>query len=156
MGEPVRIYDLALKMIHLSGYVPGEDIDLIVTGLRPGEKLYEELLDQKELLMPTHNDKIMIGKVRKHNFKMVNKKIGGLLEGLDQKGPCQLVKEMMEIAPEFVSVNSNYLSCNIMADINGAHNGNDNGIGKSKGNGNGKSHDPEFPTVQLSKLLAPE
>ena len=85
MGEPVRIYDLAKKMIRLSGYIPGQDIELIITGLRPGEKLYEELLDNKELLLPTHNDKILIGKVRKHDFNLVNNKIQGLLQDLDKK-----------------------------------------------------------------------
>ncbi len=148
MGEPVRIYDLAKKMIRLSGYIPGQDIELIITGLRPGEKLYEELLDNKELLLPTHNDKILIGKVRKHDFNLVNNKIQGLLQDLDKKSAHQMIKQMMNIAPEFVSVNSCYSECN--TGING------NSTVKTNGNENGKSTKLVNPEVQFNQLLAPE
>ncbi len=148
MGEPVRIYDLAKKMIRLSGYIPGQDIELIITGLRPGEKLYEELLDNKELLLPTHNDKILIGKVRKHDFNLVNNKIQGLLQDLDKKSAHQMIKQMMNIAPEFVSVNSCYSECNTR--ING------NSTVKTNGNENGKSTKLVNPEVQYNQLLAPE
>jgi len=108
MGEPVKIYDLAEKMISLSGFIPHKNIKIEVTSLRPGEKLYEELLDNKEELLPTHNDKILIGKVRPHDFSGVSQKISALLRDIDKKERCLLVKEMMEIVPEFKPVNSLY------------------------------------------------
>ncbi len=108
MGEPVKIYALAEKMISLSGFIPHKDIEISVTGLRPGEKLYEELLDNREELLPTHNDKILIGKVRKHDFQKVNKKITDLLTGLDDKSRQELVEEMMGIVPEFLPMNPLY------------------------------------------------
>ena len=64
MGEPVRIYDLAARMIRLSGLTPDKEIKIIETGLRPGEKLFEELLNDKETTLTTHHKKIMIAKVR--------------------------------------------------------------------------------------------
>jgi FlaA1/EpsC-like NDP-sugar epimerase len=108
MGEPVKIYDLAEKMISLSGFIPHKNIKIEVTSLRPGEKLYEELLDNKEELLPTHNDKILIGKVRPHDFAIVSQKINNLLKDLDKKERCLLVNEMMEIVPEFEPANSLY------------------------------------------------
>jgi FlaA1/EpsC-like NDP-sugar epimerase len=108
MGEPVRIHDLAEKMISLSGYVPNVDIDIKITGLRPGEKLYEELLDNKEELLPTYNDKIFIGKVRKHDYIQVSSEIGELLSNIDGKNCLDLVRQMMEIVPEFNPTNANY------------------------------------------------
>ncbi len=108
MGEPVRIYDLAEKMISLSGFVPHKDIKIEVSGLRPGEKLFEELLDNREELLPTHNDKILIGKVRPHKLKAVNRKINRLLNDIDKKDKCRLVEEMMEITPEFKPANPLY------------------------------------------------
>ena len=60
MGEPIRILDLAKKMIRLAGLIPGKDIELRFTGLRPGEKLFEELLNKEEEVIPTHNKKILI------------------------------------------------------------------------------------------------
>ena len=72
MGQPVKISDLAKNMIRLAGYVPGKDIEIVYTGLRPGEKLYEELLNQKELTIPTTNEKIMVAKVREYDFDKVS------------------------------------------------------------------------------------
>jgi FlaA1/EpsC-like NDP-sugar epimerase len=109
MGEPVKIYDLAAKMISLSGFVPNKDIEIKVTGLRPGEKLYEELLDNKEeVLRNTFNDKIMIGKDRKHDLRIMNNMIIDLLTGLDDLSRIRLVEKMMGIVPEFISTNSYY------------------------------------------------
>lgn len=110
MGEPVKIYDLAKKMIFLSGFIPNEDIKIEITGLRPGEKLYEELLNEQEGLLPTHNDKILIGKNEKYNYININKQIGHLLENVDALDAQTLVALMQDIAPEFVSQNSFYIN----------------------------------------------
>ncbi len=112
MGEPVKIYDLAKKMISLSGFVPEKDIQIKIVGLRPGEKLFEELLSNKEILQPTHNEKIMIGKDRKHDLEFLEKKIGILLEGIDYIESIQLVDQIRNIVPEFVSMNSYYSNKN--------------------------------------------
>jgi FlaA1/EpsC-like NDP-sugar epimerase len=108
MGEPVKIYDLAEKMISLSGLIPHKDIKIEVTSLRPGEKLFEELLDNKEELLPTHNDKILIGKIRPHDFKIVSHQINRLLSDMDRKDRFLLVKDMLEIVPEFKPANILY------------------------------------------------
>jgi len=111
MGEPVKIYLLAEKMISLSGFVPNRDIEIKITGLRPGEKLYEELLDNSEELMPTYNDKIFIGKVRKHEYKIVNQKIStmlGMLDNIDEDNCELLVKQIKNLVPEFSPNNSCY------------------------------------------------
>jgi FlaA1/EpsC-like NDP-sugar epimerase len=108
MGEPVRIYNLAEKMIFLSGFVPHKDIKIEISGLRPGEKLFEEVLNQQEDLLPTHNDKILIGKTKKHEFRVVNKKITFLIEAIDYSDNQKLVDLMQDIVPEFKSKNSFY------------------------------------------------
>jgi FlaA1/EpsC-like NDP-sugar epimerase len=109
MGEPVRIYDLAEKMISLSGFVPHQDIKIEIVGLRPGEKLYEELLSNSEIrLTNTYNEKIMIGKDKHHNLMDISEKINDLIEGMDEMSRYQLVKQMMRIVPEFNSMNSYY------------------------------------------------
>ena len=108
MGEPVKIYDLAEKMIFLSGFIPHRDIKIEVTKLRPGEKLFEEVLNDKENTLPTYNDKIMIGKVMKHDYKTVNKQIVKLLGCVDVCENQVLIDCMREITPEFKSQNSHY------------------------------------------------
>jgi FlaA1/EpsC-like NDP-sugar epimerase len=108
MGEPVKIYNLAEKMIFLSGFIPHKDIKIEITGLRPGEKLYEELLTDQEDLQPTHNDKILIGKNTKHSYYAVNRHINQLLGNADVYTNQALVDYMHEIVPEFVSQNSYY------------------------------------------------
>src|SRR5690606_23274648 len=75
MGKSVKIVDLAEKMIKLSGYVPYQDIDIKFTGLRPGEKLYEELLNDLENTLPTHHEKIMVAKVRENDYSYVTRQL---------------------------------------------------------------------------------
>ena len=79
MGEPIKIYDLAKKMIRLAGFVPDVDIPIVFTGLRPGEKLYEELLNQKEKTKETHHPKIMVATVREYDFDDVTVKTDDLI-----------------------------------------------------------------------------
>ena len=108
MGHPVKILDLAKKMIRLSGYTPGIDIKIVFTGLRPGEKLYEELLNKKEITIPTTNSKIMVAKVREFPFDEVSKQVDELVE-LATAGKTYLaVSKMKEIVPEYISNNSPY------------------------------------------------
>ena len=105
MGKPVKIYDLASKMIKLS-HMP--DVQIEITGLRPGEKLYEELLATKENTVPTEHPKIMRAKVREYTEEEVNKEIGKLLEILPSCNDFDIVKQMKVIVPEFKSNNSVY------------------------------------------------
>ena len=108
MGKPVKILDLARNMIRLAGYVPEKDIQIVFTGLRPGEKLYEELLNQKETTLPTSNDKIMIARVRESDYDSVSKDIDQLIETSRSSKPFTTVKLMKKIVPEFISNNSIY------------------------------------------------
>ncbi|MGZ3776999.1 MAG: polysaccharide biosynthesis protein, partial [Mucilaginibacter sp.] len=108
MGEPVRITDLALKMIKLAGLQPERDIKIVYTGLRPGEKLYEELLNMGELTMATHHPKIKIAKVITYPYKQVVTDIGELLELNEKHDDTALVYKMKEIVPEFISKNSHF------------------------------------------------
>ncbi|RNC88705.1 MAG: polysaccharide biosynthesis protein [Allomuricauda sp.] len=106
MGDSVRIFDLAKNMIKLSGLRYPEDIDIEITGLRPGEKLYEELLANGENTLPTYNKKIMISKVRDLDYGMVRSKIDELcLSNIFFNE--NTIKIMKEIVPEYVSNNSN-------------------------------------------------
>ncbi|RYD80902.1 MAG: polysaccharide biosynthesis protein [Sphingobacteriales bacterium] len=108
MGEPVKIVDLAKKMIILSGLRPGKDIQIIYTGLRPGEKIKEELLNNKEKTLPTHHEKIMIGKVREYPFPVVAKEIQELINMLGTELDKTMVAKIKTIVPEFISNNSIY------------------------------------------------
>lgn len=108
MGSPVKIYNLAEQMISLSGFIPHEEIKIEETGLRPGEKLYEELLESSEETQPTSNPKIMIGKIREFDYRWAEKKINDLINNLNQEDDWQLVRRMKEIVPEFVSQNSQF------------------------------------------------
>ena len=107
MGKPIRIYDLAVKMIKLSGLTLGKDIQIAFTGLRPGEKLYEELLANKENTIETPNPKIMIAKVRTYQYDEVVKEIDDLI-ALKNGDPFAIVRKMKEIVPEYVSKNSQF------------------------------------------------
>ena len=108
MGHPVKILDLAKNMIRLAGYIPGEEIPIVFTGLRPGEKLYEELLNQKETTIPTSNEKIMVARVREFEFDAVNKEINSLIDLASHNKPFMTVQKMKDIVPEFISKNSVY------------------------------------------------
>jgi FlaA1/EpsC-like NDP-sugar epimerase len=108
MGESVKIVDLAKKMIKLSGLELGKDIQLTFTGLRPGEKLYEELLTIDENNLPTHHGKIMIGKVREYNFDNINLELNELVELFASQDNLKIVAKMKEIVPEYRSNNSEF------------------------------------------------
>jgi FlaA1/EpsC-like NDP-sugar epimerase len=105
MGESVKIFDLAKNMIKLSGLKYPEDIDIKITGLRPGEKLYEELLANGENTLPTYHKKIMIGKTRELDYVYVRSKIDELCVS-NMFFNETTVKIMKEIVPEYVSNNS--------------------------------------------------
>ncbi len=108
MGDPVRIYDLATKMIQLTGREPGRDIQIQITGLRPGEKLYEELLNNKEEVIPTHHAKILIAKNASFDHVKMSTAINNLLLSADAYDDEQVVMAMKKIVPEFISNNSIY------------------------------------------------
>lgn len=108
MGKPVKIYDLACRMITLAGLRPGEDIEIIETGLRPGEKLYEELLNDKECTIATHHKKIMIAKVQTYDYENVVESLERLYELAQDGDVHDLVMEMKHIVPEFHSQNSQW------------------------------------------------
>ncbi len=108
MGQSVKIYDLAKRMIHLSGFKFPEDIDIHITGLRPGEKLYEELLANGENTTPTYHEKIMIAKNQKINFQQVLKKITELCSANKTYNNDKTVTLIKAIVPEYISNNSKY------------------------------------------------
>ena len=108
MGQPVKILDLARNMIRLAGYTPEKDIRIVFTGLRPGEKLYEELLNQKETTIPTANEKIMVARVREFEFDEVSKAVDQLIETSRHSKPFTTVTLMKKLVPEFISNNSIY------------------------------------------------
>ena len=108
MGKAVRIIDLAKKMILLAGFQPYKEIDIEVIGLRPGEKLYEELLNDNSKTLPTYNEKIMIALVQTYNYDTTQNHIEELKMLLESKDNNGLVQKMKDIVPEFISMNSQY------------------------------------------------
>ena len=108
MGSPVKIVNLARKMIRLAGYIPEVDIKIEFTGLRPGEKLYEELLNNKEITQNTHNPKIMIAAVHQYDFETVSAQIDELIQYSLHSKNFLTVSLMKKIVPEFLSKNSQY------------------------------------------------
>ena len=109
MGEQVKIYDLAEKMIRLSGKVPERDIRIIETGLRPGEKLYEEVLNVQEDTLPTYHKKILIAKVRAYSFNYVKPTVEELIDiALRYTLPKEVVLRLKLLIPEFKSQNSEF------------------------------------------------
>ena len=108
MGEPVRIVDLAYKMIKLAGFIPEEEIKIEVVGLRPGEKLFEELLSNASTTLPTHHQKIMIAKDTTENYISLNEAILELIDLANENKSDALVIKMKQIVPEFISLNSKF------------------------------------------------
>ena len=108
MGKSIRIADLAKKMIKLSGLTLGKDIQIVFTGLRPGEKIYEELLADKETTLPTHHQKIMIAKVREYDLTVFEKNIEELIDLFKLQNNEPIVRKMKDMLPEYVSANSEY------------------------------------------------
>ena len=108
MGRPVKIADMARRMIELSGFDPDKEISIIYTGLRPGEKLYEELLSNKENTLPTAHNKIRVAKVREYNYFDVVNELNKLNELAARVNIPDMVKMMKDIVPEFVSRNSEF------------------------------------------------
>ena len=105
MGKPVRIADLAKRMIKLSG---AKNVEIKFTGLRPGEKLYEEVLNELEGTKPTFHEKIRIAEVREYDYAQVSQDIDDLIELSKQYDDMATVKKMKEIVPEYKSNNSIY------------------------------------------------
>jgi FlaA1/EpsC-like NDP-sugar epimerase len=107
MGDSVKIIDLAKKMIQLSGLQPDKDIEIQFTGLRPGEKLYEELLNDSESIIPTHHDKIMKAKVAQNNYFFILEELNKLNELINvAASENTIVSSLKNIVPEFISQNS--------------------------------------------------
>jgi FlaA1/EpsC-like NDP-sugar epimerase len=106
MGKSVKIMDLAKKMIRLSGLTLNKDIQIVTTGLRPGEKLYEELLNDGENTIPTHHAQIMIGKVIEYDFSEVDEHIDELISLFDSQENFKIVAKLKQLVPEYVSNNS--------------------------------------------------
>ncbi len=107
MGKPVKITDLARKMIRLAGFTPDEDIKIVYTGLRPGEKLYEELLNKAELTLPTHHEKIKIARVMV-SHRRIRPEIEALIKMSNYAETDELVKKMKALVPEYKSKNSRF------------------------------------------------
>ena len=108
MGEPVNISYLAERMIRLAGFSPHQDIEIIYTGLRPGEKLYEEVLAQEETTQPTYNRKIKIANVRKYDYGFVCQHLAELTSSALTFDDDNAVKIMKKLVPEYISTNSVY------------------------------------------------
>lgn len=118
MGKPVKILDLAEKMIRLSGWEPYHDIDIKITGLRPGEKLFEELLNDSSTTLPTHHPKILIAKMPALKFDDVKKKVKEIIKNATQHDDIRVVKLLKELVPEFKSENSSFEKLDMTNDTN--------------------------------------
>ena len=109
MGKPVKILDMAVRMIELAGLKPYEDIKIEFTGLRAGEKLYEELLSDSELSIPTSHEKVLIAKVREYDFNEVNPRIDKIIAYAQTEDNVRVVTAIKELVPEFTSKNPEYV-----------------------------------------------
>lgn len=114
MGKSIKIYDLAEKMIRLHGLEPNKDISIKISGLRPGEKLYEELLANEETTLPTHHPKILIAKTRENDDSFIEQ-FHSLLD--ERKNLIEMVALMKKIVPEFKSNNSQFETLDILQNV---------------------------------------
>jgi FlaA1/EpsC-like NDP-sugar epimerase len=103
MGEPVKVLDVAINLIRLSGLEPHKDIQIKYIGLRPGEKLYEELFSENEPLKATHHPKISIAQVADNNSEKISPKIEKILSSLNKMSDTSVIEEMLEIVPGYTS-----------------------------------------------------
>jgi FlaA1/EpsC-like NDP-sugar epimerase len=101
MGEPIRIIDIATNLIRLSGMEPYKDIQIKFTGLRPGEKLFEELFSENEPPLPTHNPRINIAKVEPVDYNNILNLINDTLNNLNRRSELEIIKAMKEMVPEY-------------------------------------------------------
>ena len=108
MGESVKIDDLARRMIRLAGFIPDEDIKVQYTGLRPGEKLYEEVLANNENTLPTSHTRIRIAKVREYDYDDALSYVNELERLSREVEIPQMVRLMKQVVPEFISQNSRF------------------------------------------------
>ena len=106
--ESVKIVDLAEKMIQLSGFRPHDEIDIVFTGLREGEKLFEELLTSSEDNIPTYHKKILIARVSTQAFFQVNKAVETIIEMAQRESDFDLVQAMKKLVPEYKSKSSKF------------------------------------------------
>jgi FlaA1/EpsC-like NDP-sugar epimerase len=113
MGASVKIYDLAKKMIKLSGYKFPEEMAIQITGLRPGEKLYEELLNNGENTLKTHHEKIRISQVKSMDCALTLEAIEALLEQNKRCDDEKTVRLIKHIVPEYISKNSVYCTLDV-------------------------------------------
>ena len=114
MGEPVKIMDLAIKMIKLAGYLPDKQIAIKITGLRPGEKLYEELLSDQSKTLPTHHKKIMIAIDQPGNFEEINSTVERIIKSANKLKSHKVVAKLKYLVPEFKSNNSTFETLDIV------------------------------------------
>lgn len=108
MGEPVKIMDLAIKMIKLAGFTPHKHIDIKITGLRPGEKLYEELLSENCKTLPTHHKKIMIAQDQVGEYEEISASIDNIIKSATKFKSQKVVSKLKDLVPEFKSNNSTF------------------------------------------------
>ncbi|MFC7347693.1 polysaccharide biosynthesis protein [Chryseobacterium zhengzhouense] len=108
LGEPIKILDLARKMIKLSGFIPDKDIKIKFIGLRPGEKLYEELVSNNAVTIQTHLQEVMVSKDPTIDFNLMERLIKKVIKSAVKRDKVQVIALLKEIVPEFVSNNSEY------------------------------------------------